>query len=412
MASTRLLLEGADIESLLARVRDEHGPGARIVHADKVRSGGVAGFFARERYAVTVEVPDPEEVTPHADSAEPTPARSVDAPGTLLEIADAIDAAEAAEAQVVLSTAGAGGARASRAAAYVGAPVELSTESADFAAVLAGIAQTARPAAPSAPAATAPAATAPATPAPATPAPASPATTFTPAAIRRTPAPTREIVTRLLSLGVPREIAENVDDDGAAGLRESLVGALSALPTPPANRLEAGDVLVVHGEGTIAYDVACRAARRLRLDPARVLLAAPSSLGTGVPAARRVSGPADARRRSARLHRADVATVIAVDAPCDRESGAWAREVADAVGARAAWAVVDATRKPRDVMDHLAELGRLDGLVVRGTGATRDPGSVLGVAMDLRLPTLLLEERRGTPAAWAALLTERLEEWS
>ena len=33
--------------------------------------------------------------------------RSVDAPGTLLELADAIDAAEAAESQVILSTAAA-----------------------------------------------------------------------------------------------------------------------------------------------------------------------------------------------------------------------------------------------------------------------------------------------------------------
>ena len=45
----RLLLEGTEVEGILARVREEHGSGARVVHAERVRVGGVGGFFARER---------------------------------------------------------------------------------------------------------------------------------------------------------------------------------------------------------------------------------------------------------------------------------------------------------------------------------------------------------------------------
>jgi hypothetical protein len=391
MASTRLLLEGSDIEALLARVRDEHGPGARIVHADKVRTGGVAGFFARERYAVTVEVPDPARAA--APAAPVATERPVDAPGTLLEMADAIDAAEAAEAEVVLSTAGVAPAARfeTRTVSAAGSPGELSTEGRDFAAVLAGIAEATRGPEPEHAAAGA-------------------ARPFVPRDVRRPAVASRGIVSRLVRLGLPRAIAENVDDDGSIGLHGSLVGALSALPKPPPVRLEGGDIMVVAGEGMVAYDVACRVARRLRLDQSRVLLAAPSALGTGIPAARRVSGPADARRRSARLQRCDVPTVVAVDAPCDGQSAAWARDVADAFGARAAWALVDATRKPADVLDHIRALGRLDGLVVHATAATRDPASVIGTALELRLPTVLLEERRGTAAAWAALLIERLGE--
>ncbi|WP_449064816.1 hypothetical protein, partial [Planomonospora algeriensis] len=56
-----MLLEGSDIEELLSQVRDEHGPGVSIVSADRVRTGGFAGFFARQRYELTVEVPDPAE---------------------------------------------------------------------------------------------------------------------------------------------------------------------------------------------------------------------------------------------------------------------------------------------------------------------------------------------------------------
>lgn len=59
---THLLLEGADIESVLAELRDSHGPDAKIVQAELVRSGGIAGFFAKRRYEVTVEVDDAQPV--------------------------------------------------------------------------------------------------------------------------------------------------------------------------------------------------------------------------------------------------------------------------------------------------------------------------------------------------------------
>src|SRR4029434_5142209 len=58
---TRVLLEGQAIEPLLAQVRDEYGSGVRIISADKVRSGGVGGFFAKQHYELSVEVPDPNE---------------------------------------------------------------------------------------------------------------------------------------------------------------------------------------------------------------------------------------------------------------------------------------------------------------------------------------------------------------
>ena len=58
---TRVLLEGPAIEPLLAQVRDEYGSSVRIISADKVRSGGFGGFFAKQHYELSVEVPDPDE---------------------------------------------------------------------------------------------------------------------------------------------------------------------------------------------------------------------------------------------------------------------------------------------------------------------------------------------------------------
>jgi hypothetical protein len=53
-----VLLEGPAIEPLLAQVREEYGSGVRIISADKVRSGGFGGFFAKQHYELSVEVPD------------------------------------------------------------------------------------------------------------------------------------------------------------------------------------------------------------------------------------------------------------------------------------------------------------------------------------------------------------------
>ena len=58
---TRVLLEGPAIEPLLAQVRDEYGSSVRIISADKVRSGGFGGFFAKQHYELSVEVPDADE---------------------------------------------------------------------------------------------------------------------------------------------------------------------------------------------------------------------------------------------------------------------------------------------------------------------------------------------------------------
>ena len=66
---TRVLLEGPAIEPLLAQVRQEYGSAIRIISADKVRSGGIGGFFAKQHYELSVEVPDPAEEEP-PDSLE------------------------------------------------------------------------------------------------------------------------------------------------------------------------------------------------------------------------------------------------------------------------------------------------------------------------------------------------------
>jgi hypothetical protein len=67
---TTLLLEGDDLEALLQRAHAEGGPQARIVRAEKIRHGGVLGFFAKERFEVALEIPDRPHF-PASDDATP-----------------------------------------------------------------------------------------------------------------------------------------------------------------------------------------------------------------------------------------------------------------------------------------------------------------------------------------------------
>jgi hypothetical protein len=56
-----LLLEGDDLEALLLRAHAEGGVNAKIVRAEKVRHGGVLGFFAKEGFEVAVEIPETDD---------------------------------------------------------------------------------------------------------------------------------------------------------------------------------------------------------------------------------------------------------------------------------------------------------------------------------------------------------------
>jgi len=62
----QLRYEGFPLEAVLARVHEAHGADVTITAADRVRRGGIGGFFAREVFQVTVTVPE-DTVERHDD---------------------------------------------------------------------------------------------------------------------------------------------------------------------------------------------------------------------------------------------------------------------------------------------------------------------------------------------------------
>lgn len=119
VSPSRYQLEGASIAEVTARARAEYGPNAKIIAAEAVTTGGISGFFAQRHYEVTIEVPD--------DTAQD--AHEFDLPARA-GIAALLDDADSADLGVVAEP----------------AKPSLSTESVDFAAIMADLsANTGRP---------------------------------------------------------------------------------------------------------------------------------------------------------------------------------------------------------------------------------------------------------------------------
>ncbi len=75
-----------------------------------------------------------------------------------------------------------------------------------------------------------------------------------------------------------------------------------------------------------------------------------------------------------------VAVNLPIGAIWDDEAVDWAQEVVDALGAKTVWAMVDATRKVTDLSRWLGRLGSVDALLVHNAAITQDllPVSRLG----------------------------------
>ena len=380
---TRIVLEGPQLEPLLAQVSDEYGGRAKIVSANKIRSGGLAGFFARQRFELSVEVGDD---SPAEESGD-----------TLLDLVDAReDVYEGDEPAAPPTVAPLRSEE--RTVTPLAIPVltqsapspvpprasVMSTSGAAFAEVMAGLQDDLA----NARQAGVPPKRLEARPNGARPEPPTLAA--------------HPLGADLAALGLPAGLAARARGDEPY---QAVLTALADLPAAAQPPDRPGDVFVIVGELAPAARTAQWAARTLRLDPAQVLLAGPTVDGTGIQPSRRITGPADAERRAKRMHRADVPWVVVVDAPLGVDA-AWIEEVTGGLGATAVWATVDATRKPGDTANHLRSIGKVDALVVYAADVCADPGTVLA----LPAPIALLDGVVASPHEWAALLSRRLTE--
>jgi hypothetical protein len=311
--------EGTDLDAVLARIRTEIGPDAQILSADKVRSGGVGGFFARERFEVVIDTdlvsrPEPER------PAEPR----VDGPTSLLALAEEINERERA-AGPTLST---------ERPVFADLLHRLSTEIGDPD-------DDRDP--PQAPA---------------------PAVAHPPVAFP------------LAVLGLPRALALPLpaDADRHAALAERLGG----LPVAPSFPTRAGSVLAVVGPRDDAIRVARSFATELGDNPADVVLASPAA--TDLPPWLVLQSGAEATERRRAWWRRERPTVVAVDAD-PRGPERWIADVLRALEPTLTCGRVDATYKPEDVAAWVDRIGGLDAIVLENLHATVSPAAVLALGI-------------------------------
>jgi hypothetical protein len=366
--------EGSNLESVLEEVRTRFGDTVTIVEANRLRKGGLGGFFARERFEVVVDVVDDD------DWATELPAEfgleaTEDFCDRLLSMADGVHDVDGTGEP------------------YLPPLTQISTEQPEFEALLESI--TRHMEAPEAPA-----------PVPA-PVPAAIPATIPAAIPAPVPAVARPAVELALArLGLPEDITRAA---AAAPARPGadpsawLLNLLQRIPTAAGLPQTPGAVVVVAGSRDAALRLARQMAHDLSLDPDSLLIASPGYRGQAIPAHRRltgVDGAVEARRSWRRRTRP---TIVAVEAPAGRSCD-WARRVIDALEPTMVWGAVEATRKPDDVFEWAEQLGGFDALGVSDLDGTVSPAAVLQCG----IPVGLLDGQPATPLQWTALLAPRL----
>lgn len=391
--SRRLLLDGPDLAALVARVRREHGPGARVVQAERVRSGGVGGFFAKEYFEVLVDVPEIGDV----------PVERA-APASLEDLLDAADAEEA------------------RAAGGDAPPaVGLSTDGSDFAEVLDRVR-----------ALVAAQGVAPSSDVPA----------VRPRALRavpddvgpRTPepSPTRVVqrpvvmpragvtVPELLEVGVPSEVVAAAlgHVPPSPGVRVALSSVLAHVEKAPEVVRPDGAALVVVGEPGAVTDVAEQMARRAGIPGSRVVLAGDHGRltdvalgpGDGAGGARPVLVDVDdAAELVTRLGVAGGAVIVALAVPPHRAGRERVGAMVDALRPVQLWAAVDVGRsllETRRWLELVQAHRRVDALGAIGVEGSSAPAQVLA----LGVPVGMLDGLVASAPVWAATFAERLDD--
>ncbi len=419
---TRLLLEGSDLAELMVHVRSEFGPTARIVRAERVRSGGVAGFFSRERYELTVDVPD----APAAQVLDQRPRALRHPAGGLEALLAAADAGDGAGAAAVSEPAPASAVGPARGEVAVAAP-RVSTGEQAFASVLeqvramtGGSRPAELPAAEVVPAAAGPRVFEPLAPAvvPAvvTSAVTSAVTPVPVAAVAHPAHPVQDTQAappsqvaagvprdQLLQIGLPVALLAAVPGDGPVPLGR----VLAAVPAAPPLPRERGSVVVVVGAADEAARVADLVAQRLD-QPAGTVVHAGRIESVGGHG-RRLTTAAAAERWRVRCPDLDHVAVVALGVGPSVDDTAAGAELLEALRPDAAWAVVDARSKARDCRRWIEAVGGgrgIDALAVQGLFETSEPGTVLG----LGVPVAWVDGVPATRIAWAAALSMGLPE--
>ena len=422
MASTQRF-EGTNLETLLGEVRSVAGSDIRIVEANRLLRGGIAGFFAKERFEVVIELPDPD-----ASAAESSALATEQM--HLLRLADAASDVER---------------RAMRSSA-----IGRALDPHNLPSVLDAWAQDERESDihPEPPITTSAGAAPKPTPTP-TPMPTPTPTTFdhvldriaglntltepTPlapsryrehaavlgahpsvaradvgaprapeSAARIPPDRRRTVITnQLVGLGLPKRW---VDDADLAGEPIDVIARIVSHYAPRPRRLGCDGVIAIVGDAHDAFRVAHRLAEELGLYAGDIHGALTGRRPSFLAPAQWLAGPDVALERRRTWAARGGITLVVLGAGMGREGQQWCREMLHALRPDETWAVVEASRKPEDIEAWSAKVGHIDALAVCRADESVSPAAVLAAG----IPVTRIDNRPATPTGWGLLLADRL----
>ena len=454
--------EGQDLGELLERVRAEHGGDARIVGANRCRSGGIAGFFAVESFEVIVEVSDaPSKSSPkrrtrradraasadqvqgddvaatsdsmigrrgprsrvrHAGVAARVSSRDVDPSPALAALVAAADAAERDASRPGRTRAGATSDDFSAVLDRAVAPVAQAGQDRWLDDGASGHAESGDQSKEQAPrrglgrrnridrkrSSTRPVRSA-----------GSDERVVDIAALERAglipsltpmpsdPGPRRSGTIRrgdevsaaaLAELGVPARWLSR-DADGLT----SLGAVLGNLTSPPPMITSPGATIAVVGELGLVVDVARALCVALRQDPSTCVLLTTASRPEGF-RGELVNVIDELPDRREQWARRATATVVAVDIGFARHDVAWGRVAVSSLRPTMRWGAVAATRKAEDVSAWTRGIGGLHALAVTGMSETTTPAAIF----DAGVPVGRVDGQVASRELWLRLLNDRL----
>jgi hypothetical protein len=384
--ASQLRFEGPELEELLDRVRKEVGTDANIVAANRIRKGGIGGFFAREGFEVLVDVSDEARMRrPQSKTHRPT------------SVLDLVEEMNSSEREQIID---------------LSDSPTVSTETPDFGSLLAKLSreldeeEAGMPlpdAKPVSPRSHYRRVTPEAMPAPAPPLEeiaeplfSEPIPIIEPSAHALAPTPIHALETRLAALGLPHELIPS--NAAQSDVRTALVQRLAQLPPPPMLPRTPGVVIAVVGIGTAPIALARRIAEEMDIVAEHIVLSTPEPVSE-------LSNPDEAETFRRGCRRRMEPTVVAVSIGAGRAQLGWAHRMLDKLEPTVTWAVVEASCKPEDIGHRVSLLGGADVLAITGITDTVSPAAILR----LNLPVGRIGPTPATPATWADLIMERLE---
>ena len=417
--------EGPDIAALLTQMHDTFGSEAKVVAANRCRTGGLAGFFARETFEIYVEVPLAKKATATAASSRRQGSGDRSAMDRMIESADRADSLSRVGEPHQPSRTGPSGARQSSndgrpfaAAMHDALAEQPSARTSRLSkgrrkSKAAGMRVDEQP---------------------------SPAQRLRFGGRRKAPKrnePANRVIdlaalerAHLAPASIP-EVDNRVFVSGSTGVptgsipvealralgipdgwlvRQSMGRALmhevlANIAPPPPLPATPGSLVAFMGNSADALTIGRAVAKALHQDPDDCVLLSPRPRPPDTPC-EHVSVIDDLVALHRRWTADSRVTIVVIDTGFGRQDIAWSRHAVSVLRPSMRWGVVDATRKGEDVRAWARGLGGLHALAVTGMSSTTSPASIFHSGV----PVARIDGQVATPQLWLKLLEQRLHE--